>query len=635
VKKLQKEYDELSTTIATGIKKITEYNTKAAGLQKEMDYENSYEGKNALYSKKMKEIDSLDAQIASYRYAHEQGYLTDLTKYNGLRKKRNELLREANILDDEMVAMRTEATNKENNKTEPQDTPLLPDPDDKEAKKILQEKIKNIDKEAALKRIARMKVYKDQKSFEEELLQIERETIQEKQKLYKEGSEEYVKYQEELAKFDLRTTQDNEKAELDRQEKIKALIAKYNKEAATTDEQQKELELNALNELFSEELRTTEQYLQLKKAIEDKYDPEKKKNLEIAKQLIADNPKPSKNKKDLSKLSDADLTAAKDADLAQLDALEALHNAEIDAIIDYEEMRLLIEQKYKDIRETKDEEEFKKKLQLTQFALEQMSTLLSAYSSYVQASQDAETAAIEAKYNKQIKAAGKNSARVEKLEKQKEEELAKVRAEYEEKSFAIQVAQALASTAMAAINAYSSAAIIPVVGTVLAPIAAGVATAAGLVQVAAIKKQHEAAKANYYTGGFTPSGPWDEPQGVVHSNEFVANHLATGNPILRPVFDVLDYAQRNNTIASLDKKDIARALGMKGFAEGGYVNQTVVHNNTQSIDTSSLAALERVLDRLDKKLDEPFVGEVFVTGRRGIKENMNQYDRMIKNASRA
>jgi len=509
----------------------------------------------------------------------------------------------------------------------------------------LKERIQAIEKEAALRRIAAMQTYQDQKSFEEQLLQIERDSIEKKQALYKEGSNEYVKYQEELAKFDLKSTQDKEKAELDRQEKIKALIEKYNKEAAVTDEQKKQQELDRLNELFSEELRATEQYFQLKKAIEDKYDPVHKANLDSAQQLISDNPSATNRKRDLkSQLSDNNLSfgqksgminSAEEAELAQLDALQSLHDAEIDSIIDYEELRLSIEQKYAELRQINDEEEFKRKIQLAQFAIEQMNSLLSAYSSYVQASQDAEVAAVESKYDKQIQAAGQNKKKVEKLEKQKEKELAKVRAEYQQKSFAIQIAQAFASTAMAAINAYASAAAIPVVGTVLAPIAAGVALAAGAIQIAAIKKQNEAAKANYYTGGYTPSGKWDKPQGVVHSDEFVSNRFATGNPILRPVFDVIDYAQRNNTVASLGKEDIARALGIKGFASGGYVpTQTIVNNSTQEINPSYLESLIAVIERLDRKLDEPFVGEVSITGKRGIKENMDLYNRMIKNASR-
>ena len=82
---------------------------------------------------------------------------------------------------------------------------------------------------------------------------------------------------------------------------------------------------------------------------------------------------------------------------------------------------------------------------------------------------------------------------------------------------------------MSAIAAYSSAAAIPVVGYVLGPIAAGMAVAAGAIQIATIAKQRETAKASYWSGGYTPSGKWDEEQGVVHSDEFVANRFATGN----------------------------------------------------------------------------------------------------------
>ena len=52
--------------------------------------------------------------------------------------------------------------------------------------------------------------------------------------------------------------------------------------------------------------------------------------------------------------------------------------------------------------------------------------------------------------------------------------------------------------ATAALNAYSSAAAIPVVGYIIAPIAAAMAVAAGMMQVAAIKKQQQASQAQGY-----------------------------------------------------------------------------------------------------------------------------------------
>ncbi|MDR2690859.1 MAG: hypothetical protein LBB73_00925 [Dysgonamonadaceae bacterium] len=198
---------------------------------------------------------------------------------------------------------------------------------------------------------------------------------------------------------------------------------------------------------------------------------------------------------------------------------------------------------------------------------------------------------------------------------------------------------------MAAINAYSSAAAIPVVGTVLAPIAAGVALAAGMLQVATIKKQHEAAKAGYDSGGFTPTGPWNKPQGVVHSEEFVGNRFAVRNPVIRKVFNIVDEAQKNNTVSALTEKDFARALNYRE-AENRYLVSGISsavssagggrENETQILESIAgwLNRNAEVTDRLNRRLDEPFIGEVSITGRKGIKENLDRYEKLIKNASR-
>jgi TP901 family phage tail tape measure protein len=521
----------------------------------------------------------------------------------------------------------------------------LSDGNGKGQKNQLQNALKNIEVKATLLRITALQEYHDRKSLEDKLLEIEKATVREKQKLYGEGTEDYVKYQEELVKYDVQAAQDKEKAEQQRREAIRALTEKYNKEAAQTDEQKKQQELDRLNELFTEELRMTEQYLKLKQGIENNYNSEIRQSREAAKKLLADNPETGNRKAGLSKLEAADLDAAEKAEQAQLDALQSIHDAEIASEIDFEKLRLRIEEKYRDIRKTKDKEEFEQKVKLAQFAMEQMNTLLSAYSSYVQAGQQAEEAAIEAKYDKQITAAGKSTKKVEKLEKQKEEELAKIRAEYEDKSFAIQIAQALASTATAAINAYASAAAIPIVGPIMAPIAAGVAVAAGMLQVATIKKQHEAAKASYYTGGYTPPGPWDEPQGTVHSGEFIGNRFAVNNPAVRKVFDIVEEAQKNNTVSSLTERDFARALDYReaenrhlisGISSAVSSPGSSRENETQILESIAgwLNRNAEVTDRLNKRLDEPFTGEVSITGRKGVKENLDRYEKMIKNASR-
>ena len=128
-----------------------------------------------------------------------------------------------------------------------------------------------------------------------------------------------------------------------------------------------------------------------------------------------------------------------------------------------------------------------------------------------------------------------NEALKTKLEEQKEADIAKIKKKYNDRAMKMQIAQALAQTAMAAINAYASALAIGPAGLILAPIAAAMAVAAGMMQVATIKKQHEAQQAGYYSGGFTRRDPDNRREvGVVHANEFVADHRAVANRRHRP-----------------------------------------------------------------------------------------------------
>lgn len=90
----------------------------------------------------------------------------------------------------------------------------------------------------------------------------------------------------------------------------------------------------------------------------------------------------------------------------------------------------------------------------------------------------------------------------------------------------------------------------------------GLAKAAG--EIALITAAFETAKSaigNFYIGGYTGPGNWDQPQGIVHSNEFVANRFAVANPNLRPIFDVIDVAQRTGNVGNLTAEDIAAVAG--------------------------------------------------------------------------
>ena len=253
-----------------------------------------------------------------------------------------------------------------------------------------------------------------------------------------------------------------------------------------------------------------------------------------------------------------------------------------------------------------------------------VSTMLTSVSNLMQASADAETAKVEARYDAEIKAAGNNKKKVAKLEAQKEKETQRIKAESNEKAFGLEIAAAIAQTAIAAVSAYASASAIPVVGWVMGPIAAAAAAAAGAIQVATIKKQYEASKANYWTGGYTPSGRWDEAQGTVHSNEFVANRFATQNSELRPVLDLIDNAQRNNTVGSLTSQDVSRVLDT-----GGTNATQVERNDRQSAQiAASLTAMAATTQRLNQQLDEGIGATVAITGQNGFEKQYNHYKKL-------
>ena len=267
-------------------------------------------------------------------------------------------------------------------------------------------------------------------------------------------------------------------------------------------------------------------------------------------------------------------------------------------------------------------------VQQTSVAYNGINNILSAASSYAQACSDLEQARISKNYEKQIEAAGNNSKKKKKLEAKRDKELAEAKTKANKKAMKIEIAQAIASTAMAAINAYSSAAQIPVTGWIMAPIAAGLATAAGMLQIATIKKQHQAEAAGYYSGGYTGGNRYRREAGVVHEGEFVANHQAVNNSSIRPAFDLIDRAQRSNTVGSLTADDISRALGQGGSA---VVTPIVNVNNDNTEVRQSLDGVNDAVNRLNQTLDDGIEIELPIAGRNGLHKKLKDYDKILSN----
>ena len=264
-----------------------------------------------------------------------------------------------------------------------------------------------------------------------------------------------------------------------------------------------------------------------------------------------------------------------------------------------------------------------------------MSAIFSQLSTLMQAELEIQTAAINKRYDAEISRAEGNSYQVKQLEAQKQKEIAKAKQEANRKMFAMQVIQAVAQTAQGAISAYSSAAAVPVVGWILAPIAAGMAIAAGAIQIAAIKKQQQASEAQGYSeGGFTPDGDKDKPVGIVHAGEWVASQKLTRNPKTRPLLEALDQAQRNNTIGSITAADVSRSItAPMALASAPAVNTPPVVNVSVPQSGSGNKELTETLSRLNARLSEPIGAVVTVSGEQGIVRAQDEYDNLMRNKS--
>jgi hypothetical protein len=290
-----------------------------------------------------------------------------------------------------------------------------------------------------------------------------------------------------------------------------------------------------------------------------------------------------------------------------------------------------------------DEEYYAALIQRATEAAQHVSQITSDLTSAIAGFQDVELQAVENKYASQIKAASGNSRLLKKLEEQKEKEQNAIRAKYADKQFIVTVANTIAATAVAAMRSYEAMAGIPFVGPALGAAAAAAAVAAGAAQIAIARQQQQAAKAGYSEGGFTGGGSPSEVAGFVHRGEFVGNAEAVKNPAIRRVFNMIDEAQKNNTVGALTDRDFARTLDYRSaerqafaFDVGTAIAGTSSTAGSAAMENMSawLARNAEISDRLARRLDEPFVGEVSITGRRGIEENMRLYDKIKNNATR-
>lgn len=469
-------------------------------------------------------------------------------------------------------------------------------------------------------------IYQNDVALDEALYQNEVDAMQRRLSLYNEGSEEWLDLKAEMEQASLDHQLQMQEAY---QNQLKELRQQFGKQDVQAQET---MYLNGLENLYKKGLVKEEEYQQMK--------------LEITKQFAAqraqieaeDHGAGSTQAKIDSKTSEMVNSAKAAAGDAQstngsfggyfvaqvqnyqntMEKLKELYGSDEQNHAAYMQAKAQVTGDFLDGM-----------VQKTQVVYNGISNIISAASAYSQACSDLEQAKISKNYEKQIAAAGNNSKKKKRLEEKRDKELAAAKAKANKKAMKIEIAQAIASTAMAAINAYSSAARVPFIGWTLAPIAAGMATAAGLLQIATIRKQHQAEAAGYYSGGYTGGRRYRREAGVVHEGEFVANHQAVNNSSIRPAFDLIDRAQRSNTVGSLTADDISRALGSGG---GGAVVTPIVNvSNDNSEVRESLDGVNNAISILNQTLDDGLEIVMPIAGRSGLHRKLKDYERLLDN----
>lgn len=272
-------------------------------------------------------------------------------------------------------------------------------------------------------------------------------------------------------------------------------------------------------------------------------------------------------------------------------------------------------------------------------AWQAVSPLFQASSQLVQANLAAEEAAINRRYDKEIEAAEGNDERIKQLEEARDAELAKARTEANKKAMAIQIAQAMATTAVGILNAWASSMQMgPILGPIYGAAMTALMVAQAAIQIAAIKKQQQAQAAGYYTGGYTTRAADDRREaGVVHANEFVATAAAVRNPAVRPMLDLIDRAQRNNTVAAITRADIAAAAGARTAPAAAIPAPAATTATAQQPTAGTDPATAKIIDtlrRIDRRMDRPLAAYTYVTGKGGTQEAQRMADAMRANARR-
>ena len=470
-------------------------------------------------------------------------------------------------------------------------------------------------------------IYMNEEALNERLYEIDMSAMADRIAALREGSEEWLDAKDEMERAELEHS-------IQQQRHFAELLSRYREQWGGKDiKQQQQIELMGLQTLYEKKLIKEKEYQEMRKLINAKYEEEASEvNVKNSKgrtqrdyidtkyRTVRNNAEADYENQHGEGSSVIDFMT-KDLDVFA-SSWTAIKKMEQDGVISHQEAMQMMLKATGDLGEGI--------VQKMEAAMNAIQPIMNAMSSYYSAQSDYEQRVTEKKYDKLINAAGKNSAKQKKLEEKKQKELAKIKTKYNKKQMKMEIAQATATMLIGAMSAYTSAlkgAPYPA-NQILAPLAAGIATAAGLLNIAAIKKQHAAEEAGYYEGGFTGGSNYRRRAGVVHEGEFVVNHSGVNNTALGPVLQMIDVAQRNNTIGQLSSADVSRQLGQGGAAVVAPV-VNVANDNAEL--KSTLQEVVQVVALLHESVKNGIPAFYTIDGENGVARGLEKLKKLKKN----
>lgn len=284
-----------------------------------------------------------------------------------------------------------------------------------------------------------------------------------------------------------------------------------------------------------------------------------------------------------------------------MDSLREQYNLEAETLRTQHEQGLLSEAEYQDAL-------FRLRMEYAAKWVDKQKPWLERASNMFSALISAETAQLDAEYDVRIAAAEGNAEETERLEKEKAQKKLDIEKKYADVQFAIKASDIIANTAMAIMTAYAQ------LGPFVGSIAAAFLGITGAAQLAAANAEREKVK-NMTLGGASSSsgsrgvivagkeeggyinvtrsqdgkkfnavydperrGFVDRPTVIVGESgrEWVLSNGGIKNPTIAPVIGLIDEAQRNGTVESLDLNRALRSQRLAGYASGGSLNNRPV-----------------------------------------------------------